>query len=404
MPNLFAYGSLQDGDVQRLAFGRLLPGQPDQVVGFERSLVPIDDPQIAERIGRTHYANLIPTGPGDERVSGTVFEITDAELVAADAFERLAGYVRVSARLASGAEAWLYVHEAPRHAAACVSFTANNELALHLPDPAAAEAWYTGVLGCEVFARSPDCVSLRSGALRLYLLRDPERAHDAVVLSFDVPDRAAALAWLQAAGCTPVPIGPHAPGEAYLRDPHGIVFDVVERRAPRAAGAAQEYVEALWSAVEDATPALLALSDAESARHPAPGRWSPREILGHLVDSASNNHQRFVRARWQDNLVFEGYDQDEWVAAQQYQQAPWAELVGLWRAFNLHLARVMAATPESVRTRTHTWHNLDRIAFQPVAAGEPTTLDFFMADYVAHLLHHLRQVLGPVWRVPESRA
>jgi catechol 2,3-dioxygenase-like lactoylglutathione lyase family enzyme len=110
-----------------------------------------------------------------------------------------------------------------------MQFSANNELALHVPDPAAAESFYTRVLGCEVTDRTPDCVSLRNGALRLYLLRDPARTHDAVVPSFDVPDREAALAMLQAAGCSLVPIGPHAPGDFYVRDPFGVTFDVVER-------------------------------------------------------------------------------------------------------------------------------------------------------------------------------
>ena len=109
------------------------------------------------------------------------------------------------------------------------TFAANNELALHVPDPAAAETFYVGVLGCKVVSRSPECVALTSGSLRLYLLRDPERGHDAVVPSFDVPDRAVAMAALQAVGCTLVPIGPHAPGEHYVRDPHGVVFDVIER-------------------------------------------------------------------------------------------------------------------------------------------------------------------------------
>jgi len=110
-----------------------------------------------------------------------------------------------------------------------MTFSGNNELALHVADPRAAEAFYTGVLGCTVVSRSPDCVALTSGALRLYLLRDPARTHDAVVPSFDVPDRAAALTRLQAAGCTLVPIGPHAPEDFYVRDPHGIIFDVVAR-------------------------------------------------------------------------------------------------------------------------------------------------------------------------------
>jgi catechol 2,3-dioxygenase-like lactoylglutathione lyase family enzyme len=114
------------------------------------------------------------------------------------------------------------------------TFAANNELALHVADPAAAERFYVGVLGCELVRRTPNCVALRSGALRLYLLRDPAPGHEAVVPSFDVPDRPAALAALEAAGCTLVPIGPHAPGEYYVRDPHGVLFDVVERPAPSA--------------------------------------------------------------------------------------------------------------------------------------------------------------------------
>ena len=111
-------------------------------------------------------------------------------------------------------------------------FRANNELALHVADPEAAERFYVDTLGCRVFDRSPDCISLTSGALRLYLLRDPAPTHDRVVPSFDVADRAAALAALQAAGCTLVPIGPHAPGEMYVRDPFGVVFDVVARTEP----------------------------------------------------------------------------------------------------------------------------------------------------------------------------
>jgi catechol 2,3-dioxygenase-like lactoylglutathione lyase family enzyme len=109
------------------------------------------------------------------------------------------------------------------------AFAANNELALHVADPAAAESFYARVLGCEVVSRTDDCIALRSGALRLYLLRDPTPQHEAVVPSFDVPDRAAALEALQAVGCTLVEIGPHAPGQHYVRDPHGILFDVVER-------------------------------------------------------------------------------------------------------------------------------------------------------------------------------
>ena len=167
----------------------------------------------------------------------------------------------------------------------------------------------------------------------------------------------------------------------------------------------QDYITELRSVVERSTPVLLALSDAESAQRPEPGKWSPREVLGHLIDSASNNHQRFVRAQLQDELTFAGYEQDAWVTVQRYQQAPWTELVALWRAFNLHLAWVMAAAPESARLRAHHRHNLDEIAWKTVPADEPATLDYFMSDYVSHLEHHLRQILGAGWdsaRTPDD--
>ena len=78
-------------------------------------------------------------------------------------------------------------------------------------------------------ARTPDCISLINGALYLYFLRDPQRTHDAVVPSLGVPNRAAALDRLQAAKCSFIPIGPHAPGECCVKDMHGIIFNVIER-------------------------------------------------------------------------------------------------------------------------------------------------------------------------------
>lgn len=111
------------------------------------------------------------------------------------------------------------------------TFRANNELALHVADPAAASVFYRTVMGCVIVEQTDDLITLDSGALRLYLVRDGALAHEAVVPSFDVPDRTAALEVLLAAGCRLVPIGPHAPGAHYVRDPYGVLFDVVERGA-----------------------------------------------------------------------------------------------------------------------------------------------------------------------------
>ena len=153
-----------------------------------------------------------------------------------------------------------------------------------------------------------------------------------------------------------------------------------------------DYVEDLKTTVDRVAARLLAVPDADAARHPAPGKWSSKEIIGHLIDSAANNHLRFVRAQFTDNLVSPGYPQEEFVRAQHYQQAPWPSLVALWRDYNLHIARVIEAMPDGARLRERGEHNLDQIAWQPVAREQPVTLDYFMADYVAHMHHHLRQI------------
>jgi hypothetical protein len=110
MPLLFSYGTLQQDDVQRSTFGRRLHGQRDELPGFAPAFVRIDDPQVAATLGRTRHANAEFNGNADSRVSGMVFEVTDAEIASVDAYEAAYSYERVSATLASGREAWLYVH------------------------------------------------------------------------------------------------------------------------------------------------------------------------------------------------------------------------------------------------------------------------------------------------------
>ena len=149
----------------------------------------------------------------------------------------------------------------------------------------------------------------------------------------------------------------------------------------------------LRAALTAAEPRLRAISDADSARPRAPGKWSPREIIGHLVDSATNNHQRFVRATMQDDLVFPGYEQEQWVSLQQYGTTPWKELLDFWLSYNRHIARVMAAVPDEPRLRVRTKHNLDDIATHAPKSPSQATLDYFMLDYVDHLEMHLRQIL-----------
>ena len=109
MPLLFSYGTLQEHAVQMSTFGRLLDGHRDELVGFEPSQVKIEVPQVVTALGRTHHANVTFSGKRRDRVPGTVFEVTDAELAAADTFERPFAYTRIATTLASGKEAWVYV-------------------------------------------------------------------------------------------------------------------------------------------------------------------------------------------------------------------------------------------------------------------------------------------------------
>ena len=156
--------------------------------------------------------------------------------------------------------------------------------------------------------------------------------------------------------------------------------------------ATADYVRTLQTTARDAAVWLSELPGPVIMWRPKPGAWSIKEIIGHLIDSAANNHQRFVRAEKQDDLVFPGYEQDDWVRVQAYHRAPWTELVTLWEAYNQHLARVMSAVPANVRERRHQRHNLDEIGWRPFSADEPATLDDLMHDYVLHLEHHLSQV------------
>ncbi|HEX5706166.1 MAG TPA: DinB family protein [Pyrinomonadaceae bacterium] len=164
----------------------------------------------------------------------------------------------------------------------------------------------------------------------------------------------------------------------------------------------REVVEDLRRTVEEAAERLLALGEGESEARRGGGEegWSAKETLGHLIDSAANNHGRFVRAQFKDDLVFEGYAQEEWVAAQKYQSASWPQLVALWRLYNLHLAHVMEHARAEELARPRHPHSLQRIAWQLVDEREPATLEYLMRDYVGHLKHHLAQIFAAVARTP----
>jgi hypothetical protein len=136
----------------------------------------------------------------------------------------------------------------------------------------------------------------------------------------------------------------------------------------------------LVGVVERSVPLLTAIAEPDAARRPAPGKWSKKEILGHLVDSAANNHQRFVRLQLQPEINLPGYDQDGWVRLNRYQHKPWPETIALWSAYNRHLVSVIESLDDSALG--HVWHSPE---------GD-VTLEFIASDYVRHLKHHLAQI------------
>ena len=136
--------------------------------------------------------------------------------------------------------------------------------------------------------------------------------------------------------------------------------------------------------LDSSLPFLRRISEAESLIVRGEGKWSRREILGHLIDSAANNQQRFVRAQLVDALAFPSYEQSRWVEIKGYRDRSWNELVELWTASNRHLAHTIERIPESKLNTPCS-----------IGEGNSVTLEFMVTDYLHHLKHHLGQILNP---------
>lgn len=126
-------------------------------------------------------------------------------------------------------------------------------------------------------------------------------------------------------------------------------------------------------------PMLLKLDEQTASYKPLPAKWSRKELIGHLIDSAHNNLRRFIVAQYEDKPLIK-YAQDHWVLAAGYQDHPLNELIELWILINKNIIRVLKNLPAGMEQREVLTESLH-------------TIEWLAADYNKHLLHHLHQVL-----------
>jgi hypothetical protein len=133
--------------------------------------------------------------------------------------------------------------------------------------------------------------------------------------------------------------------------------------------------------VEDFAVRYENLNEATASQKPQPDKWSRKEILGHLIDSASNNHQRFVRAQYAKDTNFISYEQKEWVRIQGYNSRSWKELLEFWKSYNLHLAHLIETMPMDCLEVSGTLGSYGQV-----------TIRYIVVDYLGHMQHHIRQI------------
>jgi hypothetical protein len=147
-----------------------------------------------------------------------------------------------------------------------------------------------------------------------------------------------------------------------------------------------ELSERLAKVVREAMPWLATLSEADACVPEGEGKWSAKQVIGHLTDSAVNNLGRIVRMQAVEEQKLPGYDQVAWVELQHYADRDWAEVLGLWFALNEHIVWTIRQVEKG------------RLGNVGEVAGGRITLGFLIEDYIAHMEHHLRAMRG--WLKP----
>ena len=154
-----------------------------------------------------------------------------------------------------------------------------------------------------------------------------------------------------------------------------------------------DYQERLQQIVDRALIQLKAISFDKMSLKPSPDKWSRKEILGHLIDSAYNNHWRFLVAAQKGNLYFEGYNQTEWVTKNNYQNRQVSEIINIWSVVNQHLCTLLGELPRELLLKETNQHNFHTMCFNLIPEGASSSLSYLIWDYIAHLEHHLAQII-----------
>ena len=152
------------------------------------------------------------------------------------------------------------------------------------------------------------------------------------------------------------------------------------------------YHQELKNIISTSTELIKLIPQEEFNHKPRPTKWSKKELLGHLIDSAYNNHQRFLRAEGQGNLIFLGYDQDEWVIRNDYQSRTKEEVLETWISVHHHLGCLIKGLSKEVLHQETTNHNFHKICMNLLEVGQPITLSYLIWDYLFHLEYHLNQI------------
>lgn len=155
----------------------------------------------------------------------------------------------------------------------------------------------------------------------------------------------------------------------------------------------KDFINEFYNTLEKTEKKFRAITEEQSAYKPVPGKWSQKEILGHLIDSSINNIRRIVIGQMQNSLVFQGYEQNEWIRLQNYQKEDWNFLIDLWKLNNLHFIHIVEEISERIYTKQFTEHNFDQILSEKFEKGKPVTLEDLIRDYLSHMKHHINQIV-----------